>query len=240
MELLTSSITILLLTTASIGFFHTILGPDHYLPFIIMAKSGNWSQKKTILVTCFCGLGHVLSSVILGLLGIGLGLAASSLEMIESVRGQIAGWGLIAFGLVYMVWGFRWAKQQKRHEHSHTHPDGVKHVHEHVHSFDHYHLHDSRKEKKITPWVLFLIFVLGPCEPLIPILMYPAINHDITGLILVIIVFTLITILTMLLIVFAFLGGIKSIRLKPIERFSYAIAGVTLFLSGSVIQFLGL
>ena len=37
-------ISILLVTAASIGFIHTLTGPDHYLPFIVMSKARKWTQ----------------------------------------------------------------------------------------------------------------------------------------------------------------------------------------------------
>ena len=52
-------------TAATLGFIHTILGPDHYLPFIVLAKARKWSTIKTLVITFFCGFGHILSSVIL-------------------------------------------------------------------------------------------------------------------------------------------------------------------------------
>jgi sulfite exporter TauE/SafE len=45
--------------------------------------------------------------------------------------------------------------------------------------------------------------VLGPCEPLIPLLMYPASQHSLSGTILVAAVFSAVTIGTMLGIVMA-------------------------------------
>ena len=39
-------LTVLLISAASIGFFHTLFGPDHYLPFIVMGKARKWSVKK--------------------------------------------------------------------------------------------------------------------------------------------------------------------------------------------------
>ena len=60
-----STLFLLLVSAASIGFFHTIMGPDHYFPFIVMSRSGQWSSTKTIWVTILCGFGHVLSSVLL-------------------------------------------------------------------------------------------------------------------------------------------------------------------------------
>jgi len=93
-----SEISILLAAAATIGLVHTVLGPDHYIPFIVMARAGQWSLKKTMLVTALCGVGHVLSSVVLGAVGIGLGVAISQLEVLEAVRGRYLrekeGWDL--------------------------------------------------------------------------------------------------------------------------------------------------
>lgn len=132
-------LTILAVTAASIGFFHTVLGPDHYFPFIVMARAGNWSAAKTAWVTALCGLGHVVGSVFLGVVGIALGVAVSRLGAVESVRGSLAAWGLIAFGLAYFVWGMRRAGRNTPHTHLHTHADGTVHAHEHVHGEEHVH-----------------------------------------------------------------------------------------------------
>ena len=165
------------ISAASIGFIHTVLGPDHYLPFVAMSQARGWSRTRTLILTIVCGFGHVASSVVLGLLGVALGVALGRLESIESVRGDIAAWVLIAFGLVYFVWGVRRALKKKIH--THTHP----------------HSHD--KKANITPWILFTIFVLGPCEPLIPMLMYPAARENTIGMLVVAIVFSVVTITTM-------------------------------------------
>jgi hypothetical protein len=93
---------------------------------------------------------------------------------------------------------------------------------------------------KMTPWVLFLIFVFGPCEPLIPILMYPAAQSNISGSVLVSVLFSVVTIGTMMSIVLAFKLGLNKINLKPIEKYSHLIAGAMIFFSGLAIQFLGL
>ena len=49
--LMTDELSILIIAAASIAFFHTILGPDHYLPFIVMSRSGKWSIRKTTWIT---------------------------------------------------------------------------------------------------------------------------------------------------------------------------------------------
>ena len=93
----------LIITAASIGFFHTILGPDHYLPFIMISWARKWSALKTFIVTLLCGVGHIGSSVVLGLIGVAMGIAVNKLELAESVRGNLAAWMLIAFGLAAFI-----------------------------------------------------------------------------------------------------------------------------------------
>ena len=231
---------ILMVTAASVGFLHTLLGPDHYLPFIMMARARRWSLLKTGWITFLCGVGHVGSSVLLGMIGIALGIAVTKLETVESFRGDLATWALIAFGLVYFVWGLRKAWRMKPHEHPHTHIDGVAHDHVHSHLSGHVHIHAEEGNSNITPWVLFTIFVLGPCEPLIPILMYPAAQESVSGIVWVTAVFGSVTILTMLGIVMASSWGFHMIPLRKAERYSHALAGGAICLCGLAIQFLGL
>ena len=236
---MTPELSILLITAASVGFVHTVLGPDHYLPFIVMARAGGWSRVKTMSITLLCGFGHVASSVALGMIGIAFGLALHRLEFLESFRGNLAAWALIAFGLVYMVWGLKRAFQNKPHTHLHPHADGSLHIHQHSHAGEHAHVHPA-KNPSLTPWILFVIFVLGPCEPLIPLLMYPAARHNLFGVGLVSLVFGAVTALTMLGVVFIGTLGLELIPTRRFERFIHAIAGGTIFLSGVAIQFLGL
>ena len=234
---MSTEIILLCVTAASIGFFHTIFGPDHYLPFIVMKKARNWSLAKTSLITFLCGLGHVMSSVLLGTIGIALGIAVMKLEIFEAFRGNLAAWALIGFGLTYFVWGLHQGIRNKSHGHIYIH-NGDSHSHSHV--AEHGHVHDAETKKSITPWILFTIFVLGPCEPLIPILMYPAARQSIYGIILVAAVFSIVTILTMMTVVLVTSFGMNLIPLKRMERFSHALAGGAIFLSGMAIQFLGL
>jgi nickel/cobalt transporter (NicO) family protein len=229
-------INVLIITAITLGFMHTVIGPDHYLPFIVMSKARNWTMKKTLFITVLCGFGHILSSVVIGLIGIAAGIAISKIEMFEGHRGNIAAWAFIIFGFVYMIWGIYRAVKNKRHTHLHFHKGGSTHEHEHTHEHDHSHVHDQN----ITPWILFTIFLLGPCEPLIPLLMYPAANNSVFGTVAVTSAFGITTISTMTLIVFLSSYGIKLIKTDKLEKYMHAIAGFTIFASGMAIQFLGL
>jgi nickel/cobalt transporter (NicO) family protein len=231
---------VLTITALSIGFFHTLFGPDHYVPFIVMSKARNWSTGKTAWITFLCGVGHVGSSVILGLAGIALGIAVSHLQFIESVRGNIAAWFLMAFGLVYMIWGLRKAYRNRPHTHTHFHSDGTSHSHNHTHHHSHSHLHSTEARVNLTPWILFTIFIFGPCEPLIPILMYPAAYHSMGSLLWIVFVFSTVTIGTMITVVLLMRYGFQLIPMTILERFTHAMAGAAILMCGVAIQFLGL
>ena len=237
---MTADLNALVITAASIAFFHTILGPDHYLPFIMMSWSRKWSWVRTTWITFLCGLGHIVGSVVLGLVGVSLGIAVKKLEIVESFRGNLAAWLLIAFGLVYLVWGLRRAYKGQPHKHKHTHAGADLHTHEHSHHREHAHVHDGKSGQSVAPWTLFIIFVFGPCEPLIPILMYPAAQNSFFGLVVVTCVFGIVTVVTMLGAVLLSRAGVSFLPLAKVQRFAHVIAGATICLCGLAIQFLGL
>ena len=235
---MTPEITLLTLSAATIAFVHTILGPDHYLPFVAMAKVRKWSPAKTLKVTLACGVGHILGSVTLGLLGIALGTQLSSLEWFEGVRSGLAAWLLIGFGLMYTAWGLRQAYRNRPHTHWHNH-GGSTHCHEHSHQNKHAHMHEASKVS-LTPWIIFVIFILGPCEPLIPLLMYPAAKESMLGVFMVTVVFGLVTVMTMTVAVMIVSLGINTIKLRRFERFNHAVAGTTILVCGLSVAFLGI
>lgn len=239
---MTPEIMVLVLAAASIAFVHTVLGPDHYLPFIAMARARNWSTATTMRVTLICGLGHLVGSVLLGMIGIAIGAQLASMEWLEAVRGELAAWLLMGFGMAYLVWGLRHAWLKKPHRHWHNH-DGLPHYHSHeqVAGQQHASVHQS---DNITPWVIFVLFVLGPCEPLIPLLMYPAARESTLGVIMVTGVFSLVTVTTMMAVVLATMLGLDRLKIQDrfgdLARFSHAAAGGTLLICGVSVAFLGL
>jgi ABC-type nickel/cobalt efflux system permease component RcnA len=232
----------LLITAGAVGFLHTLMGPDHYVPFIVMSWARRWSTVKTAVITLMCALGHIGSSVILGLLGVSLGLAVENLAGVESVRGRIAAWLLIVFGLVYLIWGLRRVHRSHPHEHAHAHVTGAErdHAHPHTHFGEHTHVHDLQSVKSLTPWILFTIFVFGPCEPLIPLVMYPAARGRFSDLVGIVAIFGIVTTAVMLATVFLGRAGVSFLPMQKAQRYSHALAGATILLCGLAIEFLGL
>lgn len=235
---MTAEITLLAVSAATIAFVHTVLGPDHYLPFVAMAKARGWSRARTLKITLVCGIGHLVGSVLLGLVGILFGTQIASLVWLEGIRGDLAAWLLIGFGLMYTAWGLRQAYRNRPHTHWHSH-GGEPHQHEHKHHDDHVHVHDTARSS-LTPWVIFVIFVLGPCEPLIPLLMYPAAKESMLGVLMVTGVFGVVTLMTMTAAVMIIVMGMGGLKLKRFERFNHAVAGGTILLCGLSIAFLGM
>lgn len=257
---MTPDLTLLLITAASIGFVHTLLGPDHYLPFVALSKARNWSIARTSAITAACGVGHVLSSILIGAVGIAAGATVERLVGIESWRGDVAAWLLFGFGLAYMAWGIKRALRGETHSHAHVHADGTRHTHSHDHRLaPHVHPHapapvvqgsavtfapvqPAKAAALVTPWTLFIIFVFGPCEPLIPVLMYPAAHANWLAVTAVCLAFGLATLATMLSVVLLLRRGLDALgtRAHGMERWSHAIAGATLSACAAAIIFLGL
>lgn len=230
--------SVLVLSAATLGMVHTLLGPDHYLPFIVLGKARNWSRPKTMRITFIAGLGHVSGSVILGVIGIAMGISLSKLEAFEANRGSLVGWMLIAFGLLYTAYGIY--KYVKKGAHWHLpaflKPKSLRDKHMHL---DIQELEEEDTAGKLTPWILFLIFVFGPCEVLIPMLIFPAANHSAMGVFLVALVFGIATIGTMMTVVFLGYKGFSLLNLKGREYQFHLLAGLVIFVAGAGMQFMG-
>jgi sulfite exporter TauE/SafE len=230
---MTPEVTILTLNAIAVAFIHTVIGPDHYVPFIVIAKARGWSLARTTWITLACGIGHVMSSVALGLVGYAVGASLRHLEWIESFRGEIAAWALIIFGALYTAWGL-WRMKRKG-------PGG--HTHDHLirlHSHNHIHHPKTGAEITLTPWILFAIFVFGPCEPLIPLFIYPAATSGWPGAWMVSIAFSAVTIGSMLALVLVGRYGLDRLPAGRLARYNHMLAGSTIAFTGCMIRFLGL
>jgi hypothetical protein len=122
----------------------------------------------------------------------------------------------------------------------HCHADGTVHAHAHRHDLQHRHLHESEESGcnggSLTPWILFLIFAFGPCEVLIPLLMYPAAEANLFAIVAVVLAFSLATIATMMVSVMLMTYGLQLVRFPNLQRFSHAFAGLAVLLCGALVQ----
>ncbi len=211
--------TLLLGTAASLAVVHTLLGIDHSLPFFVLGRARGWALGRTLAVTAACGAGHVASSVLIGAVGVGLGIATDALLWLESARGELAAALLIGFGLAYAAWAVWRGIRGPAGARLHRTPEAA---------------------DRITPWALFIVFVLGPCEPLIPLMVVPGIAGDWFTVGAVVGVFGLLTLAAMLLAVAAAWRGVGLLGGGRSGRRADALAGLVVAASGAAVLFLGL
>ena len=211
--------TLLLGTAASLAVVHTLLGIDHSLPFVALGRARGWTLGRTLVVTALCGAGHVASSVVIGAIGVGLGIATDALLWLESARGELAAALLIGFGLAYAAWAVWRGLRVPDRARLRGGPAGA---------------------DRVTPWALFIVFVLGPCEPLIPLMVVPGMARDWIAVGAVVGVFGLLTVGAMLLAVAAAWRGITLLGADRIGRHADVVAGLVVAASGAAVLFLGL
>jgi nickel/cobalt exporter len=222
---------VLLGTAATLGFVHTALGLDHSLPFIALARARGWSLGRTLAVTLGCGTLHVLSSVLIAGIGLALGSAGQELLAIEETRGAWAAWLLVGLGFAYAavaLWRSR-APTLGGDEQAKQHGQVLQALPSH----------------RLMP-ALFLIFALGPCEALLPLLMASGMTLDVQHGVLIAAVFSVATVTTMLALVSAgFLGAARLSKhlgawTPRLRQHAHTLAGVTLLASGLGIRLFGL
>jgi nickel/cobalt exporter len=210
------SFWVLLVSTLSIAFFHA-LAPDHWMPFAAIGKAQKWSKIKLSWITFLSGLGHVGISIIFSIIGILLGFSLSKLKSIEGHRGELVLWLLIGFGVAYMLWGIKKAKEKK-----------------------HCHFEEEKlKAQTVAMWTMFAVVVLGPCEPLVP-LMFLGYNYGWPGVIAVGVVFSAVTIIMMLAQSILAFMGVQLIKGDIMERYSHAFAGLVIALTGIFVMAIGI
>ncbi len=243
--------TVLLGTAASLAIVHTLIGIDHSLPLAALGRARGWALGRTLLVTGVCGAGHVASSIVIGAAGIGLGVATDSLLGIESFRGELAAALLLAFGLAYTAWAL-WPRRRGREGGDASAgrraraDDGREAATAHAPPPEGGPDADGSGTgdiRGLTAWALFVVFVLGPCEPLIPLMVVPGLAGDWLAVAAVAGVFGLLTIGVMLAAVAAAWHGIgwigQSARHRG-ARLAHAAAGLVVTASGAAVLWLGL
>ncbi len=214
---------VLAASAASVGFLHTALGPDHYLPFVAIGAARRWSRRRLVVVTAACGLAHVGASLAIALvIGGLLGLGTARVEETFGWQGSVVAWALVALGTAYTAWGI-W----RPHRHGHRPPEriadgaaggGPRSAH-----------------RDVTIWALVLVFAFGPCEALIPLVMLPAAQGSPATLALVLGVFATATILTMLGLVLLLHAGVRLLPSERLARLGHPLAGVVVALCGVAI-----
>lgn len=122
------------------------LMPTHWFSFVLVARAQRWTRGRMVRVVLLSGLGHVATTAVVGLAA--AALSKEFLQHIEHLETPLPAFLLAAFGLYYLVQGWR--------------KDGHPHCH-------HDHTEDPVRTDRMAAWALFLQMTLSPCETLIPV-----------------------------------------------------------------------
>ncbi|MBI4387735.1 MAG: hypothetical protein HY582_01665 [Candidatus Omnitrophica bacterium] len=202
----------ILIVAVVAGILHA-LAPDHWFPFVTIGKTQGWNSKRLFWITFLAGIGHLLSSVVIALFGMWLGMTVQQVGIFEGVRANITSFLLIGFGLFYLIWGLKYAMWKL--------------------------LAHSVQNFSLSRWILFLLLVFGPCEPLIPFI-FASVVEGWKSVMVISFAFSIATLVTMIVSVYAVYFGFSLVKIRISERFSHVIAGVTIMLAGIVVRILGI
>jgi len=203
---------ILVICALSVGALHA-LAPDHWLPFVMIAKAQKWSQRRLAVMVFFAGLAHVLSAFLIGLGGMALGVTFNQAVRFDSARANIFSYLLIGFGLAYMIYGIRKWKAA--------------------------HAPEDNQSRSLVGWILMALLVFGPCEPLIPVLFLGSLHggwHAVTLCAL----FSIATLGTMFIVSALAYRGLSLKNVPLLRNFSPVMAGGAIAAAGIIVRVLGL
>jgi threonine/homoserine/homoserine lactone efflux protein len=155
---------LLFLSSCATAIIHALI-PDHWLPFVLMARTEKWSERRTVLLVALAGLIHVMVSfaVAAAVIMLGSSPARHLAERAGTSLELLAGLLLVLFGLVYGIGAHYREARAHSHGGSGSHgPPG--HIHAHGHLLERW-FHGA-----ITPGALVAIIGVSPCILLQPIL----------------------------------------------------------------------
>lgn len=216
-----------------IAALHTVANPSHYLPFVALGKANSWGAFRSAMAAAFCGLGHIVGFALFSFAGIILGEEIKR-EAGISENGELLGHVVfLFFGLCYCAYGLSFALRAS--------PDksncscGC--------CLDCEKLREASKNplKLKSFWVLFLIFCVSPCDAIVPLVFYPAVQENpVLGLCVVGGAFYTCTILAMFALTFLIYKGISAFKFESefFERWAHFITGIVITLSGLALFFI--
>ncbi len=193
---------------AAVGVLHTMV-PDHWLPIALIARQRRWSRAQTARAALGAGTGHVLSTLLIGVLVWLAGVAfATRFGSLVSLCSSLA---LIAFGGWIAVASLRELRE---------HAGGDGHAQDHG--------HDSPASSRTA---LLLILGSSPMVEGIPAF-FAAAKFGPALIAAMAAVFAVATIATYILLCVYSTAGLQRVTLGPIERYGEVLSGSLIMLVG--------
>jgi nickel/cobalt transporter (NicO) family protein len=108
----------LLAASAGVGFGHAVL-PDHWVPLAVLGRTQRYPLGKVARLSGLASITHVLVSIVLGAVIIGIGLQFRS--SVEHAQDAIVGSLLIATGVGFLLFELSGRGHGHSHDHDHDH-----------------------------------------------------------------------------------------------------------------------
>jgi hypothetical protein len=199
---------LLVATVAAVGVLHTLV-PDHWAPIVVIARQRRWSRMRTLQAAAIAGVGHVTSTLALGVVLWAVGAVAAA--RYGHVVNVVAALALIAFGAWIAVAG--WRELRGHGGTHHHHHDGGDHHHDHAHG-------DASQRT-----TLLLILGSSPMVEGLPAFL-AASTYGAALLAAMAVVFALATIVTYVAVTGVALRGLERVSLGPLERYGEVLSGL--------------
>lgn len=234
---MTETTTALLIATAgATALFHTLI-PDHWLPFVLVARSQRWSLRKTFLTTLISAVFHVSLSLALGVAALFLG-KEFLLAIGERVE-LVAGWAMLFFGVVYTLYFLVGGGQHQHYfpGHGEHHPveDYKEAAASGLPAEEPSRPHILSQHLGDRPWgalALAIVVGLNPCVLAIP-LVFATIAEDNWALFGVMASFAVTSVVVLVGASLAGYQGMRRLRLEFLNRYGEVISGLLLTLVGA-------
>lgn len=192
-----------------ISTLHVII-PNHWIPIVVIAKAEKWTWHQTFFATVFSGFAHTSSTIFLGTM---VGFTGYKLsERYSFISHQLAPVILIVLGVIFVM-----LDRRKGHHHSHNDND----------------LDVKNKSYRAILFSLSLSLFLTPCIE-IEAYYFKAGSTGWPGIIAVSVIYMIFTILSMTILVYAGIIGVKKIRSHYLEHHEKLITGLVLVILGVI------
>ncbi|PKA65628.1 hypothetical protein AXF42_Ash020558 [Apostasia shenzhenica] len=152
---------------ATVSILHSFI-PTHWLPFSIVGRAQKWTLSRTLLVTAFGAVLHVISTSLLGITAVTM---ANSIAGEETVR-RLASLLLLLLGGSYILL-FLFGKGGHSHSHNHS-------------------------MEKMAVAGLVLVPALSPCATTLPVFLTVGHSSSMMVLAVIVLLFSTITVMTTL------------------------------------------
>lgn len=182
-----------------VSVLHAAL-PTHWLPFVSVSRFNNWSRQKTFVVIAFAGVGHTLSTSLIGAMIVWLGIEVDS--RIGEIFHYFSAVIIFTMGAYYI---FRHISHPVRSECC------------------------GKKTHRMSILGLFLILTFSPCEAFFPVYL-SAIKFGWLGFALLSAALAVGTTIGMITLTWIALNGVAKVKFESLERYDRLILGLSLWI----------